>query len=187
MVLPLISQHWADARPKRPLQGAYSESLNGKLRDALLLLRRGEQVVFATLAEAKVLAERRRRHYIESRPSARLSGAKRARLPFTGRLCGYSVSMNRRRRYHTGWYEERGPVMVVQRASALGAARVPSACRLLPPPGDSGHRGGTHVTQPPANPGRFSVKLYLTFSYWAYRLACRGCLPLSALATIVRC
>ena len=78
---------------------------NGKLRDEHL-----SQELFGSLAEAVVLTERWRRHDNESRPSARHGGAERARLPCPGRLRGLSVLMNRRRHYHTGWYEKRGPV-----------------------------------------------------------------------------
>ncbi len=53
--------------PGAPWQNGYSESFNGKLRDELL-----SQELFATLSEARVLAERWRRHYNESRPHSAL-------------------------------------------------------------------------------------------------------------------
>jgi len=53
--------------PGSPWENGYCESLNGKLRDELLA---GE--VFATLAEARVLIERWRRHYNEARPHSAL-------------------------------------------------------------------------------------------------------------------
>jgi transposase InsO family protein len=53
--------------PGAPWQNGYAESFNGKLRDELL-----SQEVFASLAEAQVLAERWRRHYNESRPHSAL-------------------------------------------------------------------------------------------------------------------
>lgn len=53
--------------PGSPWQNAYSESFNGKLRDELL-----SQELFATLAEARVLSERWRRHYNEDRPHSAL-------------------------------------------------------------------------------------------------------------------
>lgn len=53
--------------PGAPWQNAYLESFNGKLRDELL-----SREVFATLAEARVLVERFRRHYNESRPHSAL-------------------------------------------------------------------------------------------------------------------
>ena len=53
--------------PGAPWQNGYSESFNGKLRDELL-----SQEAFATLAEARVLIERWRRHYNESRPHSAL-------------------------------------------------------------------------------------------------------------------
>lgn len=53
--------------PGAPWQNGYAESFNGKLRDELL-----GQEVFASLAEAEVLAERHRRHYNESRPHSAL-------------------------------------------------------------------------------------------------------------------
>jgi transposase InsO family protein len=53
--------------PGSPWQNGYSESFNGKLRDELL-----SQELFGSLAEARVLAERFRRHYNESRPHSAL-------------------------------------------------------------------------------------------------------------------
>ncbi len=53
--------------PGAPWQNGYSESFNGKLRDELL-----SQELFGSLAEARVLAERFRRHYNESRPHSAL-------------------------------------------------------------------------------------------------------------------
>lgn len=53
--------------PGSPWQNAYTESFNGKLRDELL-----SQEVFGSLAEARVLAERWRRHYNEVRPHSSL-------------------------------------------------------------------------------------------------------------------
>ena len=53
--------------PGAPWQNGYAESFNGKLRDELL-----GQEVFASLAEAEVLAERHRRPYNESRPHSAL-------------------------------------------------------------------------------------------------------------------
>lgn len=53
--------------PGAPWQNAYSESFNGKLRDELL-----NQELFGSLAEARVLAERFRRHYNEDRPHSAL-------------------------------------------------------------------------------------------------------------------
>ena len=53
--------------PGAPGQNGYSESFNGKLRDELL-----SQEAFATLAEARVLIERWRRHYNEARPHSAL-------------------------------------------------------------------------------------------------------------------
>jgi len=53
--------------PGSPWENGYCESFNGKLRDELLA---GE--VFETLAEARVLIERWRRHYNEERPHSAL-------------------------------------------------------------------------------------------------------------------
>lgn len=53
--------------PGSPWENGYVESFNGKLRDELL---NGE--IFYTLAEARVLIERWRRHYIEVRPHREL-------------------------------------------------------------------------------------------------------------------
>jgi len=53
--------------PGSPWENGYCESFNGKLRDELL---RGE--IFDTLLEAKVLAERWRRHYNTARPHSAL-------------------------------------------------------------------------------------------------------------------
>ncbi len=53
--------------PGSPWQNGYSESFNGKLRDELL-----SQELFGSLAEARVLTERFRRHYNESRPHSAL-------------------------------------------------------------------------------------------------------------------
>ena len=53
--------------PGSPWQNGYTESFNGKLRDELL-----SQEVFGSLAEARVLAERWRRHYNEARPHSSL-------------------------------------------------------------------------------------------------------------------
>ena len=53
--------------PGSPWQNAYTESSNGKLRDELL-----SQEIFGSLAEARVLAERWRRHYNEVRPHSSL-------------------------------------------------------------------------------------------------------------------
>lgn len=53
--------------PGSPWQNGYSESFNGKLRDELL-----SQELFGSLAEARVLAERFRRHYNEARPHSAL-------------------------------------------------------------------------------------------------------------------
>ena len=53
--------------PGAPWQNGYSESFNGKMRDELL-----SQELFATLAEARVLSERWRRHYNEDRPHSAL-------------------------------------------------------------------------------------------------------------------
>ena len=53
--------------PGAPWQNGYSESFNGKLRDELL-----NQELFGSLAEAKVLHERFRRHYNEDRPHSAL-------------------------------------------------------------------------------------------------------------------
>jgi transposase InsO family protein len=60
--------------PGSPWQNGYSESFNGKLRDELLPPHRGGvgQELFGSLAEARVLAERFRRHYNESRPHSAL-------------------------------------------------------------------------------------------------------------------
>lgn len=53
--------------PGAPWQNGFAESFNGKLRDELL-----SQEVFGSLAEARVLAERWRRHYNEQRPHSSL-------------------------------------------------------------------------------------------------------------------
>lgn len=53
--------------PGAPWQNAYIESFNGKLRDELL-----ERELFATLLEARVLAENWRREYNERRPHSAL-------------------------------------------------------------------------------------------------------------------
>lgn len=53
--------------PGAPWQNGYSESFNGKLRDELL-----SQELFGSLTEARVLAERWRRHYNEGRPHSAL-------------------------------------------------------------------------------------------------------------------
>lgn len=53
--------------PGAPWQNGYTESFNGKLRDELL-----SQELFGSLAEARVLAERWRRHYNEERPHSAL-------------------------------------------------------------------------------------------------------------------
>ncbi len=53
--------------PGSPWQNGYSESFNGKLRDELL-----SQELFGSLAEARVLTERYRRHYNEDRPHSAL-------------------------------------------------------------------------------------------------------------------
>ncbi len=60
--------------PGAPWQNGYAESFNGKLRDELLPPHRGGvgQELFGSLAEARVLAERFRRHYNESRPHSAL-------------------------------------------------------------------------------------------------------------------
>ncbi len=63
--------------PGSPWQNAYSESFNGKLRDELL-----SQEVFGSPAEARVLAERWRRHSNEV-------GPQQPRLSFPYRLCGH--------------------------------------------------------------------------------------------------
>lgn len=54
--------------PRAPWQNGYTESFNGKLRDELL-----SQELFGSLAEARLLAERWRRHYNEERPHSALS------------------------------------------------------------------------------------------------------------------
>ena len=53
--------------PGSPWENGYNESFNGKLRDELL-----DVEIFETLAEAKVLIERWRRHYNEIRPHSAL-------------------------------------------------------------------------------------------------------------------
>jgi transposase InsO family protein len=53
--------------PGSPWENGYVESFNGKMRDELL-----DAEVFNTLAEAKVLIERWRRHYNTARPHSSL-------------------------------------------------------------------------------------------------------------------
>ena len=50
-----------------PWENGYNESFNGKLRDELL-----NREIFYTMAEARILVERWRRHYNEVRPHSSL-------------------------------------------------------------------------------------------------------------------
>jgi putative transposase len=58
-----IGAKTADIAPGSPWENGYIESFNGKLRDELL-----DGEVFNTVAEARVLIERWRRHYNTVRP-----------------------------------------------------------------------------------------------------------------------
>ena len=55
--------------PGRPWENGYCESFNSKLRDELL---NGE--IFYSLAEAKIIIEKWRRHYNTKRPHSSLEG-----------------------------------------------------------------------------------------------------------------
>jgi putative transposase len=54
-------------RPGKPVDNAYAESFNGKLRDELL-----NREIFATLKEAEVLIKHWWKEYNEIRPNSRL-------------------------------------------------------------------------------------------------------------------
>ena len=65
--LPRVGVKTLFIEPGSPWENGYNESFNGKLRDELL---NGE--IFYTLAEARILIERWRRHYNTIRPHSSL-------------------------------------------------------------------------------------------------------------------
>ena len=65
--LPRIDVKTLFIEPGSPWENGYNESFNGKLRDELL-----NREVFYTLAEARILIERWRRHYNTVRPHSSL-------------------------------------------------------------------------------------------------------------------
>ena len=65
--LPRVGVKTLFIEPGSPWENGYNESFNGKLRDEML---NGE--IFYTLAEARILIERWRRHYNTVRPHSSL-------------------------------------------------------------------------------------------------------------------
>jgi len=70
-------------QPGKPVQNAFVESFNGKLRDELL-----NREIFDTLLEAKVLIERWRREYNTIRPHSALGY--RPPAPEARPLCSFA-------------------------------------------------------------------------------------------------
>jgi putative transposase len=60
-----VGWHYID--PGKPIQNAFSESFNGRLRDEFL-----NETLFASLAQARVALEEWRRDYNEVRPHSRI-------------------------------------------------------------------------------------------------------------------